>query len=143
MQRLFLDANVLVSVLNKEYPLFTYSSRIISLAAHPKFEVYTSPLCLAIAFYFAEKKSSTETAKQKINLLCKHLKVAENSMHGVHHTLQNKAIHDFEDGLEYYAAKESNCNYIITEDKEDFYFSSIEVMNCKLFFNQIMLKDKK
>ena len=81
-------------------------------------------------------------AKQKINLLCKHLKVAENSIHGVHHTLQNKAIHDFEDGLEFYAAKESNCNYIITEDTEDFYFSTIEVMNCKQFFNQILLKEQ-
>lgn len=136
MVRLFLDANVLVSVLNKEYPLFTYSSRIISLAAHPKFEVYSSPLCLAIAFYFAEKKQNVQLAKEKINLLCKHLKIAENAMHGVHHTLQNKAIHDFEDGLEYYAAKGSNCNYIITEDVADFYFSDIEVLNCKDFFKQ-------
>ncbi len=142
MLKLFLDANVLVSVLNKEYPIFTYSSRIVSLAEHPKFEVYTSPLCLAIAFYFAEKKSSAEMAKQKINLLCKHLKVAENSMHGVHHTLQNKAIHDFEDGLEFYAARESSCNYIVTEDKADFYFSTIEVMNCKQFFNTILLRNK-
>lgn len=55
--KLFLDANVLVSVVNKEYPLFTYSSRILSLASNPKFEVYTSPLCLAIAFYFAEKQN--------------------------------------------------------------------------------------
>jgi predicted nucleic acid-binding protein len=142
MFRLFLDANVLVSVLNKEYPIFTYSSRIVSLAEHPQFEVYTSPLCLAIAFYFAEKKSNAELAKQKINLLCRHLKIAENSMHSVHHTLQNKAIHDFEDGLEYYSAKESNCDYIITENKSDFYFSQIDVMDCKQFFNFILLKDK-
>ena len=55
--RIFLDANVLVSVLNKEYPLFTYSSRILSLADHKGYEVFTSPLCLTIAFYFAEKKN--------------------------------------------------------------------------------------
>lgn len=139
MLRLFLDANILVSILNKEYPLFTYSSRILSLAAHPKFEVYSSPMCLAIAFYFAEKKQNTQVAKQKIDLLCKHLKVAENSMHGVHHTLQNKAIHDFEDGLEYYAARESNCNCIITEDVGDFYFSDIEVLNCRAFFKQYLI----
>ncbi|MES2418799.1 MAG: PIN domain-containing protein [Bacteroidota bacterium] len=140
MQRLFLDANILVSILNKEYPLFTYSSRILSLAAHPKFEVYSSPLCLAIAFYFAEKKQNRQAAKQKIDLLCKHLKIAENSMHGVHHTLQNKSIHDFEDGLEYYAAKENSCNCIITEDVEDFYFSDIEVLSCKAFFKQYLIK---
>ncbi len=54
--RVFLDANVLVSVLNKEYPLFPNSSRILSLADKPGFELYTSPICLAIVFYFSEKK---------------------------------------------------------------------------------------
>lgn len=68
MIRIFLDANVLVSVLNKEYPLFTYSSRILSLASNPKFEVYTSPLCLAIAFYFAEKKTQFATGQTKNKL---------------------------------------------------------------------------
>ena len=105
MVRIFLDANVLVSVLNKEYPTFRYSSRILSLASNPKFEVYTSPLCLAIAFYFAEKKHKSALAKQKIDILCQHIKIAENLTDGVIRTLSNKKIHDFEDGLKYYAAK--------------------------------------
>jgi len=139
MLRIFLDANVLVSVLNKEYPLFTYSSRILSLASHPKFDVYTSPLCLAIAFYFAEKKHNAVLAKQKIDLLCQHIKIAENSSNGVFKTLKNKRIHDFEDGLEYHAAQESDCQCIITEDIEDFYFSDIEVLNCHEFFKRHLL----
>jgi predicted nucleic acid-binding protein len=139
--RLFIDANVLVSVLNKEYPLFTTSSRILSLASNPKFEVYTSPLCLAIAFYFAEKKSGTQLAKKKIALLCAHIQIAENSGAGVSATLNNRKIHDFEDGLEYYAAMESKCNYIITEDKSDFYFSELKVLSCKDFFEHHLSKN--
>ncbi|MGO4875748.1 PIN domain-containing protein [Pedobacter psychrotolerans] len=84
--KIFLAANVLTSVLNKEYPLFTYSSRILSLASHPKFEVYTSPLCLAIAFYFAEKKHKPQLAKQKIDLLCQHIKIAGNTSKGIFDT---------------------------------------------------------
>ena len=38
--KIFLDATILVSVLNKEYPVFTYSSRILSLADNKKFEVH-------------------------------------------------------------------------------------------------------
>lgn len=139
MIKIFLDANVLVSVLNKEYPLFTYSSRILSLASNPKFEVYTSPLCLAIAFYFAEKKHKSAVAKQKIDILCQHIKIAENLTNGVIKTLSNKKIHDFEDGLEYYAAEENKCTCIITEDTEDFYFSEIEVLDCVTFFNRYLL----
>ena len=55
--RIFLDANILVSILNKEYLLFTYAARILSLADNKAFTVYTSPVGLAIAFYFAEKKN--------------------------------------------------------------------------------------
>lgn len=67
--RIFLDANILVSVLNKEYLLFSYSARIISLADNKKFTVYTSPICLVIAFYFAEKKSGTQLAKKRLKYL--------------------------------------------------------------------------
>ncbi|HSN10165.1 MAG TPA: PIN domain-containing protein, partial [Hanamia sp.] len=73
--RIFLDANILVSVLNKEYPLFTTTSRILSLADTNRFSLYTSPVCLAIAFYFAEKKFKSVKAKSKIQVLCEHIHI--------------------------------------------------------------------
>lgn len=138
MLRVFLDANILVSVLNKEYPIFSYSSRILSLASHSDFEIFTSPICLAISFYFAEKKHGTRLAKQKIELLCQHIKIAGNSDDAVFRVLEDKRIHDFEDGLEYYAAEQHECRCIVTEDVEDFYFSEIEVLNCQSFFRKYM-----
>jgi predicted nucleic acid-binding protein len=51
---------------------------------------------------------------------------------------ENTAIHDFEDGIEYYSALESKCNCIITEDVKDFYFSEIEVLTCHDFFKTYM-----
>jgi len=140
--RIFTDANILVSVLNKEYPIYTYTSRILSLADHPSFEVYTSPVCLAIAFYFAEKKHKTKVAKQKIKLLCEHIEIAEATGSSVQKAIQNPAINDFEDGLEYYAAIENKCRCIVTEDIIDFYFSEIEVLNSHDFFLKYMAKVK-
>lgn len=130
---IFLDANILVSVFNKEYPLFSYSSRILSLTDNKKFKVYTSPICLAIAFYFAEKKSGAEKAKSKIQLLVSKINIAEADKKGVLLAANNKAIQDFEDGLEYYAALHAGCTCIITEDTNDFYFSEIEVLNAHRF----------
>jgi hypothetical protein len=49
-------------------------------------------------------------------------------------SLQNPAINNFEDGLEYYSALESNCDCIITEDISDFYFSKLEVLDSEDFF---------
>jgi predicted nucleic acid-binding protein len=134
--KVFLDANILVSVLNKEYPLFNYSARILSLAGKSKFRFYTSPICLAIAFHFASKKVSEAKAKQKISLLCQHLKIADADQNGVEKALSNKKVHDVEDGFEYYAAERVGCSVILTEDKEDFYFSEMEVLNSSEFIAQ-------
>jgi len=136
--RIFLDANFLVSVLNKEYPLFTHTSRILSLADKKRFSLYTTPLCLAIAFYFAEKKFRSVMAKNKVSILCEHINIAEVNKSCVSKTLKNPAIIDFEDGLEYYAALENKCDCIITEDIKDFYFSKIEVLKSGQFFEKYL-----
>lgn len=131
--KVFLDANILVSILNKEYPLFNHSARILSLAGKSSFKFYTSPICLAIAFYFASKKVSEAKAKQKISLLCQHISIADADQNGVEKALANKKIHDLEDGFEYYSAERVSCKVILTENKEDFYFSEIEVLNSSEF----------
>lgn len=140
--KIFLDANIIVSVLNKEYPLFTYSSRILSLAGSKKFSVYTSPVCLAIAFYFAEKKFKSKLAKEKIAIMCKHINIAGTSSSAVLKSIANIAVVDFEDGLEYYSAVESKCDCIITEDVNDYYFADLEVVSSNDFFLKYMSKSK-
>lgn len=136
--KVFLDANVLVSVLNKEYPVFTYSSRVLSLADTPKYKFYTSPLCLAIAYYFAEKKSGNTQARYKIDLLISKLQITTVNDKTVRDTNSNKKIHDFEDGLQYYSAIHSGCKYIVTEDLNDFYFSEIEILTSRQFLENVV-----
>jgi len=135
--KVFVDANILVATLNKEYPLFTWSSRILSLNETNNVRLFTSPLCLAIAFYFTGKKCGAKMAKQKIELLCNHVNVTLINAEGTKKALTNKMIHDFEDGLEYYSALDSKCDFIVTEDQKDFYFSEIEVVGCEDFLKRI------
>ncbi|MEO8413601.1 MAG: PIN domain-containing protein [Ginsengibacter sp.] len=137
--RIFLDANILVSVLNKEYPLFTYTSRIISLADKTRFTLFTSPVCPAIAFYFAEEKYRSISAKKRIEILCKHINIAATTKNTVFQFLQTPAINDFEVGLAYYAAIESKCDCIITEDIDAFYFSKVEVLGSENFFEKYLV----
>jgi predicted nucleic acid-binding protein len=131
--KIFLDANVLISVLNNEYPLFTYSSRVLSLADNKKFKVFTSPVCLAIAFYFSEKKSGTAMARKKIALLSQKLEITETGKKEVLEALKNDKVQDFEDGLQYYSALNSGCSVIVTEDKSGFYYSKLKVLGSEEF----------
>ena len=135
--KVFLDANVLVAVLNRQYPLYPNAARILSLSSNPKFQIYTSPICLAIAFYFAEKKCGTQRAKEKMDLISQNIQITNTDASTVKSTIKNPKINDFEDGLKYYSAINSGCETIVTEDISDFYFSEIPVYNCERFFEKL------
>ena len=135
--RLFVDANILVATLNKEYPLFTWSSRLLSLQGKQDIVLFTSPLCLAIAFYFSSKKSGEKMAKQKIEMLLQHIGITSVDENITGQAVKNKLIHDFEDGLEYYSAIQHKCDCIISENQKDFYFSELEVIGCEAFLQKL------
>lgn len=132
---IFLDANILVSVLNKEFPIYDNAARIVSLGvtAKSRFKIFTSPLCLGIAFYFSEKKYGREIAKSKIALTTQHINISPIDEEIVKKAINNKRVHDFEDGLEYYSAIGSGCKCFVTEDTKDFFFSSIDVLTSEDF----------
>ena len=135
--RIFIDANILVATLNREYPLFNWSARVLSLHGKHNIQLFTSPLCLAIAFYFASKKSGEAAAKKKIELLCANLGVTTVNEEISLKAVNNQKIKDFEDGLQYYSAIDQKCDCIITEDQHDFYFSEIEVAGCEAFLKRL------
>jgi predicted nucleic acid-binding protein len=135
--RVFIDANILIATLNKEYPLFTWSSRLLSLHGNNNVQLFTSPLCLAIAFYFSSKKSGEALAKNKIELLCQHIGITLIDEKITRQAINNPKVHDFEDGMEYYSALNQKCDHIITENKEDFYFSEIKVLGCEEFLKSL------
>lgn len=127
--KVFLDTNILVTVLCKEYPLYTNAAKLLSLADNRKFTLYTSPVSLAIAFFFAEKKHGSVSAKERMLILSQHLKISSCGEKEVVAAASNKKVTDFEDGLEYYSALHSHCTVIVTEDLNDFYFAdTIEIL---------------
>ncbi|MBL7728676.1 MAG: PIN domain-containing protein [Dinghuibacter sp.] len=130
---IFLDANVLVAILNKELPVYDDAVQVLSLADRPGYRVFTSPLCMAIAWYFASKKSGSALAKQKIALLNERVFLSEHHQHDVGVVCQNRRINDVEDGLEYYSALRAGCRCIVSEDADDFHFSELPVFNCRGF----------
>jgi predicted nucleic acid-binding protein len=80
----------------------------------------------------AEKKNR-HSARQRTNILSERLLISEMTEKTVKQTSKDKRIHDFEDGLQYYSALDSGCKCIITEDKDGFYFSKVEVLTSREF----------
>ena len=59
----------------------------------------------------------------------------------VREALGNSKVHDFEDGMQYYSAIGTGCKVLVTENKEDFYFSEMEVLGCEEFIMKYFSKD--
>ena len=131
--RIFLDANILVTVLCNEYPRFGPCARVLSLADDPRFEVYTSPLCLAIGAYFAEKKNGKKKAREKVALLASKLRITAMDAKAVQQAVANPKVNDLEDGMQYYSAVAAKCGHIITYDRKDFHFAKIPVLDAEEF----------
>ncbi|MCC7525839.1 MAG: PIN domain-containing protein [Chitinophagaceae bacterium] len=138
MTRLFLDANILISVLNKEYPRYSYAARLLSLNSYNGTILVTSTLSLAITFYFAEKKHGSVSARKKLAMLLEHLVIADSGELEARKAIQNKQVQDFEDGMQFYSALHAGCNHIITHDTGDFYFSTITVVDPENYFKKFL-----
>jgi len=72
-------------------------------------------------------------AKKKIRLLLDNIKLTTIDEKITMMAIENKQVHDFEDGMQYYSALDSSCDVLLTENASDFYFSKIKVLGCEEF----------
>jgi predicted nucleic acid-binding protein len=132
----FIDANVIINVLNKEYPAFDHSARFLSLAQNNRFTFFTSSLSIAICWFFAEKKSGRIIANQKIEHLLKYFRITECGEEEVRKALADKKADDMEDAIQVYSALRSSCSHLVTNNLSDFHFSSLEILDPLSFIEQ-------
>jgi predicted nucleic acid-binding protein len=135
--RIFLDANVLVSVLNREYPHYDACARCLSLADRHGFQLVVSSLSLGITFYFSEKKSGRKEARRKIELLLQKLSVSPCGDDEVRAAMQEKRAEDFEDALQFHSANSGRSDVILSNNPSDYHFSSIPVERPEEFLKKI------
>ncbi len=137
MRIVFLDANILISVLNKEYPLFISSARVLSLADAEGFKLYTSALSLGITHYFAEKKSGRKMANKKISLFLEKIHIVDCGHEEAQQVISLGTDVDFEDALQYFSACNSMCSCIVSSNLKDYYFSSLPVLTPAQFLKEL------
>jgi predicted nucleic acid-binding protein len=138
--RIFLDANVLIAVLNKEYPRFDEAARLLSLAGKRPYQIYVSAVSLAIAWYFVERKSGKKLAAQKFDVLLKHIEVTPCGPTEIRRVSTFPPNIDWEDGLQVSSAESAGCNVIATFDLKDYYFSPIPYFTPKALLIEINKK---
>lgn len=125
--RLFLDTNVMLDLLGKREPFFESAARIVSLADKGKATLAVSALSYATTDYFLSKMLGTSKSIESLrkfktisDIVALDEIIVEKSL--------NSGFIDFEDGLQYFSAIKSECQYIITRNVKNFKNAEIPVL---------------
>ena len=123
MKKIFLDANILIDILDDKRPTSMQSARIFELLVRgvENFTLFTSCDLLTTVYYFIRKPLGQEMALEKIKKLNHIIKVIEFGNIEVNEAIElmerNKKYSDLEDTIQYVMARREKCDYIITNDK--------------------------
>ena len=137
MKNLLIDTNIVLDLLAKREPFYESSAKLFSLADRNVIQLSVSSLTFANTNYVLSKLKSTSEAKEilrKFKLLVHIVSLSEKI---VDLALNDSAFKDFEDGLQYYSAIESNQDIIITRNQKDFKSSLLSIMSAEEFLSSL------
>jgi predicted nucleic acid-binding protein len=127
MQRLFLDANIVLDLLGERTKFYLPSAKLATLADRGVVKLVVSPITYATVSYFLTKYANAKKVKETLRNFKVITEICLVNENIIEKSL-NSEFNDFEDALQYFCAIEANCNIIITRNKKDFKHSAIPVM---------------
>ena len=133
MRRLFLDTNIVLDLLAKRHPFYESAAILFSLADKNKIRLFVSSLTFANTNYVLSKFISPKKSREILKRFKFLVNVQPIEDKIIELALNDDKMHDFEDGLQYYAALKCNAEGLITRDLSGFKNAKIPVMNAEAF----------
>ena len=134
MKRIFLDTNIIVDLLVQREG-FVASASVLAKVTKAEDDLCVSVLTMANVAYILSKVLTGKSLYAEIAKLANFLNVADLKREHLQLTLELEAK-DFEDALQYYCALGNNCDVIVTRNKKDFEYSTIEVVTPEEFLQK-------
>lgn len=135
--KLFIDTNIVLDLLQYREPWINDTLVLFQLAKENKVELIMSDLTFVNVVYIAGKNVDKKALKETFVKLKKFVKVVSIGDVCIEQAL-NGDFSDFEDEVQYYAAKREQADYILSRDKKGFGMSDIPVMSVKEFLNNFV-----
>lgn len=134
MKKIFLDTNFLLDYFVRENYMGD-SEKLMVKGSEAGYAFYVSYLSIA-NFAFIMRKESRVMLLSLIKRICELFEVVQNTKSQIETSIDINGK-DFEDVLQYAAAKEAHCDVIITRNQKDYEFSDIPVYSAGEFLKII------
>jgi len=130
--KVFVDSDIILDLLSAREPHYKYAAELFSLADTNSIKISVSSLSFANVNYILSREYSADQARKKllkfktlVSVLPVNDKIIELAL--------VSDFKDFEDGIQYFTAIESNIATILTRNLRDFKKSEIPVLTAEQY----------
>jgi predicted nucleic acid-binding protein len=118
-KKVFIDSDIILDLLCKREPFYDYAAEVFTLGDKGKIELMTTSVVFANVFYILRKVLGIEKAKEllrKLRIMVGVVPVGEKIID----LALNSRFSDFEDGLQYFTARENDIKTLLTRNIKDY-----------------------
>ena len=118
--KVLIDTNILVDVIARREPFWKSSNEILELCRKNTISGFVSTRAFCDLFYVLRKSLSVKERKDTIKWIRGYLDTVIITNQIVDEALDNDAISDFEDAIQYACAESVGADYIVTRITKDY-----------------------
>ena len=136
-KKVFVDSDILLDLFLKREPFFIYSRSLLSDDIKEQVEFYTSSLIIANFYYVISKDINKVAAINSVKSLMNIVNVLSFDDRHINSAIEGQHI-DFEDSIQYYIARQDNCELIISRNIKHYKKFDIPVLTAEEFLRRIL-----
>ena len=125
--KVFLDANVLIDVVQNRSDFVEASSKVLQLGLDGECELCASDITFTTVSFYARKNRTQAQLYEVLQSLRDFIDIAPSGKTAIDWALQQKSK-DFEDAVQYYTALRSGSEYIVSRNTRDYPYNDIPVV---------------
>ena len=126
MNKVFIDADIILDLLLDREPYSRSSLKLFTAIEEREVIAFTTPVILANIYYISAKMVDRKSALEYVRKLLTLLKVTAVD-EKIMLLAANSDFKDFEDSIQYYAAKNEAVDFLITRNKMDYKIADLTV----------------
>ena len=125
-KKVFIDSDIILDLLCKREPHYDFAAEIFTLGDTKRIELVTTSVVFANVFYILRKILGIDKAKEllrKLRILVGVMPVGDKIVD----LALNSKFADFEDGLQYFTARENGIKILLTRNIKDYKEDSLVI----------------
>lgn len=134
--KVFLDTNILIDVLARREGFYEAASNIVNLGINGEVRLHTTSMSVATTLFVVRKVLGYDNTIAALKALEPFIEIVPMDAEQCHNALHSE-MPDFEDILQYEAAKAAGCNAVVTRNKKHFPDSGINILTPLEFLSQM------